>query len=119
MNSQSGKGGVAYIMKTEHSLDLPDACKSNSVQVVQQLTDSEGGEVSPAEMWSTFQHEYLPKPDAPWGRFSLVKHDLSSEVDGDTYVNVVLVDNGEEVTLSGHGNGPIAAFCDALGSPWG
>jgi 2-isopropylmalate synthase len=114
VNSQSGKGGVAYIMKTEHSLDLPRRLQIEFSQVVQQLTDSEGGEVSPAEMWSTFRHEYLPNPDAPWGRFALLKHDLSSEVDGDTNVNVVLTDQGKEFTLAGHGNGPIAAFCDAM-----
>jgi 2-isopropylmalate synthase len=114
VNSQSGKGGIAYIMKTEHSLDLPRRLQIEFSHVVQQLTESEGGEVSPAEMWSTFHHEYLPNPDAHWGRFALIKHDLASEVDGDTVVHVVLTDNGEEFTLSGHGNGPIAAFCDAL-----
>lgn len=114
VNSQSGKGGVAYIMKSEHNLDLPRRLQIEFSQVVQQLTDSEGGEVSPSEMWTTFQDEYLPNPAAPWGRFALIKHDLSSEVDGETHVNVVLTDRGNEVTLSGHGNGPIAAFCNAL-----
>lgn len=114
VNSQSGKGGVAYIMKSEHNLDLPRRLQIEFSQVVQQLTDSEGGEVSPTEMWDTFQDEYLPNPAAPWGRFSLVKHELVSEVDGDTKVRVSLTDRGQEVTLDGHGNGPIAAFCDAL-----
>ena len=116
VNSQSGKGGVAYIMKTEHKLDLPRRLQIEYSQVVQQLTDSEGGEVSPAEMWDTFQDEYLPNPAAPWGRFALVKHELLSEVDGDTKVKVTITDRGNEVTLDGHGNGPIAAFCDALAS---
>lgn len=116
VNSQSGKGGVAYIMKTEHKMELPRRLQIEFSQVVQQLTDAEGGEVSPSEMWDTFQDEYLPNPAAPWGRFSLVKHDLASEVDGDTVVNVVLLDRGVETTLQGHGNGPIAAFCDALAS---
>ncbi len=114
VNSQSGKGGVAYIMKSEHNLDLPRRLQIEFSQVVQQLTDSEGGEISPSEMWSTFQDEYLPNPAAPWGRFALIKHDLASEVDGETKVNVVLTDRGQEVTLNGHGNGPIAAFADAL-----
>ena len=114
VNSQSGKGGVAYIMKSEHNLDLPRRLQIEFSQVVQQLTDSEGGEVSPSEMWDTFQDEYLPNPAAPWGRFALIRHDLASEVDGDTKVNVVISDRGQEVTLTGHGNGPIAAFCDAL-----
>ena len=55
VNSQSGKGGVAYIMKSEHNLDLPRRLQIEFSQVVQQLTDSEGGEVSPSEMWDTFQ----------------------------------------------------------------
>ncbi|MGB3674194.1 MAG: 2-isopropylmalate synthase [Candidatus Nanopelagicales bacterium] len=114
VNSQSGKGGVAYIMKSEHNLDLPRRLQIEFSQVVQQLTDSEGGEVSPTEMWETFQDEYLPNPAAPWGRFALIKHDLASEVDGETHVNVVMTDRGQEITLNGHGNGPIAAFCDAL-----
>ena len=67
-------------------------------------------------MWDTFQDEYLPNPAAPWGRFALVKHELLSEVDGDTKVKVTITDRGSEVTLDGHGNGPIAAFCDALAS---
>lgn len=116
VNSQSGKGGVAYIMKTEHSLDLPRRLQIEFSQVVQAITDSEGGEVSPEEMWQTFKDEYLPNPDKPWGRYSLRRHDLSSEVDGASTVHVTLVDNGEEFALTGQGNGPIAAFCDALAS---
>ena len=114
VNSQSGKGGVAYVMKTEHSLDLPRRLQIEFSQVVQQLTDSEGGEVTPDEMWSTFQDEYLPNPTNPWGRFSLRRHELVSEVDGETTVNVELTDNGTHVSLTGTGNGPIAAFCNAL-----
>ena len=66
-------------------------------------------------MWDFFKDEYLPNPAAPWGRFSLksIKHD--SAVDGETSVHVLLTDRGEDKTLDGTGNGPIAAFCDALG----
>ncbi len=114
VNSQSGKGGVAYIMKSEYSLDLPRRLQIEFSGVVQQVTESEGGEVTPEEMWHCFTDEYLPNADNPWGRFGLVKHDLSSEVDGETTVHVVLTDNGETVEVSGAGNGPIAAFCNAL-----
>lgn len=114
VNSQSGKGGVAYIMRTEHKLELPRRLQIEFSQVVQQVTDSEGGEVAPEEMWGVFSAEYLPDPAAPWGRFALksVKHD--SAVDGDTTVDVVITDGGNDVTLTGTGNGPIAAFCDAM-----
>ena len=114
VNSQSGKGGVAYIMRTEHSLDLPRRLQIEFSQVIQRITDSEGGEVSPEDMWATFYDEYLPNPEAPWGRFSLVSVQQDSAVDGDTTVSVVMRDNGSEVSLMGTGNGPVAAFCAAL-----
>ncbi|MEX1210527.1 MAG: 2-isopropylmalate synthase [Candidatus Nanopelagicales bacterium] len=114
VNSQSGKGGVAYIMRTEHKLELPRRLQIEFSQVVQRMTDEEGGEVSAEDMWSAFSAEYLPDPTAPWGRFALksVKH--KSDIDGDTSVDVVLFDAGAEVALTGRGNGPVAAFCDAL-----
>jgi 2-isopropylmalate synthase len=116
VNSQSGKGGVAYIMRTENSLDLPRRLQIEFSQVIQHLTDAEGGEVSPEDMWSAFTDEYLPNPDAPWGRFSLVSVQQDSAVDGETSVSVVMNDNGSAVELTGVGNGPIAAFCAALTS---
>jgi 2-isopropylmalate synthase len=114
VNSQSGKGGVAYIMRTENNLDLPRRLQIEFSQVIQHLTDSEGGEVSPEAMWDAFNDEYLPNPEAPWGRFSLVSVQQDSAVDGETTVAVVMNDDGTEVSLSGVGNGPIAAFCQAL-----
>ena len=114
VNSQSGKGGVAYIMRTEHKLELPRRLQIEFSQVVQRMTDEEGGEVSPEDMWSVFSAEYLPDPAAPWGRFALKSVKQESDIDGDTSVDVVLFDSGAEVALTGRGNGPVAAFCDAL-----
>jgi 2-isopropylmalate synthase len=114
VNSQSGKGGVAYIMRTEHKLELPRRLQIEFSQVVQRMTDEEGGEVSADEMWSVFSAEYLPDPAAPWGRLALKSVKQESDIDGDTTVDVVLVDSGTEVALTGRGNGPVAAFCDAL-----
>jgi 2-isopropylmalate synthase len=114
VNSQSGKGGVAYVMRTEHKLELPRRLQIEFSHVVQERTDSEGGEVSPADMWTAFSAEYLPDPAAPWGRFSLVSVKQDSQVDGETSVAVVLRDAGSEISISGRGNGPVAAFCDAL-----
>jgi 2-isopropylmalate synthase len=116
VNSQSGKGGVAYIMKTEHKLDLPRRLQIEFSAVVQRVTDSEGGEVTPAAMWDYFEDEYLPNPAAPWGRFALRSIAQDSAVDGATNVRVVLSDGGADVELDGTGNGPVAAFCDALSS---
>jgi 2-isopropylmalate synthase len=114
VNSQSGKGGVAYIMRTEHKLELPRRLQIEFSSVIQHHTDDEGGEVTGMQMWGIFTDEYLPNPDAPWGRFRLVKHEIVSEVEGDTVVRAWITDNGEQVELTGHGNGPIAAFCEAL-----
>ena len=114
VNSQSGKGGVTYIMRTEHKLDLPRRLQIEFSQVIQRVTDDEGGEVSPEDMWASFSAEYLPDPAAPWGRFRLIGVKQDSEVDGQTSLDVSLSDSGTELSLSGHGNGPIAAFCDAL-----
>ena len=114
VNSQSGKGGVAYIMRTEHKLELPRRLQIEFSQVVQRMTDEEGGEVSPEDMWAAFSAEYLPDPAAPWGRFALKSVKQESDIDGDTNVDVVLFDAGAEVALTGRGNGPVAAFCGAL-----
>ena len=114
VNSQSGKGGVAYIMKTEHQLDLPRKLQIEFSQVIQKVTDTEGGEVSPTAMWDIFKDEYLPNPQKPWGRFSLVSVAQDSAVDGDTTLTATIKDNGKEFVIKGVGNGPIAAFCEAL-----
>ena len=117
VNSQSGKGGVAYIMRTEHNLELPRRLQIEFSQVIQKVTDSEGGEVSPQAMWDVFLDEYLPSKDTPWGRFKLKTVAVDSDVDGETRVRVGMSDtqSGQEVVDSeGTGNGPIAAFCAAL-----
>jgi 2-isopropylmalate synthase len=117
VNSQSGKGGVAYIMRTENKLELPRRLQIEFSAVIQRQTDSEGGEVTPAQMWDAFKDEYLPNPDSPWGRFKLKSVAADSDVDGDTTVRVVLSDTeapSGEVELEGTGNGPIAAFCAAM-----
>ena len=117
VNSQSGKGGVAYVMKSEHELDLPRRLQIEFSRVIQAYTDTEGGEVSPAQMWAAFQDEYLPDPSAPWGRFALKSLAQSSAVDAVDSLTVVVNDAAAgDVTLEGSGNGPIAAFCQALGS---
>ncbi len=114
VNSQSGKGGVAYIMRTENKLDLPRRLQIEFSQVIQHHTDDEGGEVLPEQMWRIFTDEYLPNPDAPWGRLALVSVNQDSAVGGETTVSAVLTDAGRQIHLTGHGNGPIAAFCNAL-----
>ena len=114
VNSQSGKGGVAYIMKSDHHLDLPRRLQIEFSQVIQTKTDTQGGEVTPEAMWAAFEDEYLPNPKAPWGRYALGSLSQSSSEDSSDSIVVEIIDNGEVVTLTGEGNGPIAAFCAAL-----
>jgi 2-isopropylmalate synthase len=114
VNSQSGKGGVAYVMKEEHHLDLPRRLQIEFSKVVQAKTDSEGGEVLPAEMWQIFEDEYLPTESAPWGRFRLRGLAQTSVLDEDVHLSISLLDRGQMHELKGQGNGPIAAFCKIL-----
>ena len=114
VNSQSGKGGVAYIMKTDHGLNLPRAMQVEFSSVVQAVTDAEGGEVNSKAMWDIFAGEYLDRT-APIEPISLTVEGGKSD-DDDSQVTVHLVHNGEEKTLTGHGNGPVAAYANALES---
>ena len=120
VNSQSGKGGVAYLLKSDHSLDLPRKLQIEFSRVVQGLTDSEGGEVSSEKLWEIFQDEYLPAPieksELKWGRFELKRMKTESEMDGEVKLQIVLRDGGKEVEASGTGNGPISAFLAILGA---
>ena len=120
VNSQSGKGGVAYLLKSDHSLDLPRKLQIEFSRVVQGLTDSEGGEVSSEKLWEIFQDEYLPAPieksELKWGRFELKRMKTESEMDGELKLQIVLRDGDKEVEASGTGNGPLSAFLSILGA---
>ena len=118
VNSQSGKGGVAYLLKTDHSLDLPRKLQIEFSRVVQNKTDQDGGEVSSAKLWDIFIDEYLPAPadriDLKWGRFELKKMRTESNMDGHVELNIVLRDGVGELQATGTGNGPISAFLNVL-----
>jgi 2-isopropylmalate synthase len=111
VNSQSGKGGVAYILKSEHKLDLPRRLQIEFSRSVQRHTDDEGGEMSPADIWSAFRAEYLDR-DTPLKLDSVHTSSAAGEKDA-LDVNVYV--DGEMRSLSGAGNGPIAAFVSAIG----
>ena len=118
VNSQSGKGGISYLMKHERHLDLPRRLQIEFSRAVQAFTDTAGGEVTADDLWRIFSDEYLPV-DAdselePWGRFALRGTRAVSGGDAPDTLSVDLVDNGTDITLQGSGNGPIAAFIDAL-----
>ena len=117
VNSQSGKGGVAYLLKTDHSLDLPRKLQIEFSRVVQNKTDSDGGEVTSEALWEIFTDEYLPSADPTnkWGRFELKRMRTESDMDGIVNLDVVLRDGSGETEVTGVGNGPISAFIDVLG----
>jgi 2-isopropylmalate synthase len=112
VNSQSGKGGVAYLLKKDHNLDLPRRLQIEFSGVVQRKTDSEGGEVSSDALWEIFQDEYLPSQEATakWGRFELTGSRTESDFNGTLNLSVDLRDGASTSRQDAVGNGPIDAF---------
>ena len=106
MNSQSGKGGVAYIMKAEHGFDLPRRLQIEFSKTIQAITEDSGTEIAPGAMWDAFQGEYLPEAPA----IVLESQELRSDREGRTTITAQLVVDGEHRTVTGDGNGPIDAF---------
>lgn len=111
VNSQSGKGGVAYVMKAEYGFDLPRRLQIEFSKSIQKVTEDLGTEISPVAMWEAFEAEYLP----PTPRLRLVSHELKSASDGTgSTITAQLVVDGEHRTITGAGNGPIDAFVHAM-----
>jgi 2-isopropylmalate synthase len=120
VNSQSGKGGVAYIVKNDYHLDLPRRLQIEFMRVIQEITDVTGKEITPPEIWSAFEATYLSPVAAA---LELVQHDTSDHANGvgpdRTRLQAVVRLLGQEQTIAGKGNGPIAAFTDALAKECG
>ena len=126
VNSQSGKGGIAYLLKTEHSLDLPRRLQIEFSSVVQRVADADGHEMTGADIWQIFADEYLAVDEGLaadlgtqlelWGRLRLRGTRTVSTESGTTSMEVTLIDHGTTVNLTGTGNGPVDAFVDALRS---
>nr|WP_246012636.1 2-isopropylmalate synthase [Myceligenerans xiligouense] len=124
VNSQSGKGGVAYLLKHDHGLDLPRRLQIEFSGAVQRVTDTGGHEVSGDDIWRIFTDEYLPIEEGsagavesglrPWGRLKLEHTRVTGAEGGTATMEVDVVDRGEKQTLTGSGNGPIDAFVDAI-----
>jgi 2-isopropylmalate synthase len=112
VNSQSGKGGVAYLLKKDHNLELPRRLQIEFSGVVQHKTDAEGGEVSSDDLWAIFQDEYLPAKDKAnkWGRFELTGSRTESDFNGTLKLSVDLRDGDSVSRQDTIGNGPIDAF---------
>ncbi|KAA0976336.1 2-isopropylmalate synthase [Paeniglutamicibacter gangotriensis] len=120
VNSQSGKGGVAYLLKNEHSLDLPRRAQIEFSSVIQRKTDGEGGEISAAEIWNVFQDEYLPVTEGSdaqdWGRFKLGSATAETAEDGSFVLTATLLIDGVPHRRTAAGNGPINALVEILGN---
>ncbi|MFD9195345.1 2-isopropylmalate synthase [Streptomyces phaeochromogenes] len=114
VNSQSGKGGIAYVLKNDHSLDLPRRMQIEFSKIIQAKTDAEGGEVTGKDIWAVFQDEYLPNAQNPWGRIQVSNGQSTTDRDGVDTLTVEAEVDGAETVLVGTGNGPISAFFHAL-----
>ena len=113
INSQSGKGGIAYVLQADYGLNLPRSLQVEFSQDIQQITDAEGKEVSPKRIHERFLEVYVDQPAA---RLKFVDHQTFPDpvMKGRRVVEATIVDNGKDVTISGTGNGPIDGFVDAL-----
>ncbi|CAN5669846.1 2-isopropylmalate synthase [soil metagenome] len=115
VNSQSGKGGVAYIMEVEHGFSLPRRLQIEFSKTIQHIVEDTGTEIGPGAMWDAFTRTYLPE-HAP---LQLRSSELTSSTDGSSTITAQLVADGEATTITGSGNGPVAAFVDGLESALG
>ncbi|RAR62177.1 MULTISPECIES: 2-isopropylmalate synthase [Halomonadaceae] len=111
VNSQSGKGGISYLLEQEHGIELPRRLSIEFSQVVQEVADRTGREITSKMIYQAFSDEYLDKA-APYG---LINHRLSSEPDSPrVHLEALIEHKGERETIRGEGNGPLAAFIKAL-----
>ena len=109
INSQSGKGGVAFILEKDHGVSLPRRLQISLSQKIQKLADSSGKEISSSQIWEIFEESYL----IPKNNFSYIKHTSSSKEDAHS-LELTLNMNNEEITIYGTGNGPIDSFINGL-----
>jgi 2-isopropylmalate synthase len=111
INSQSGKGGIAYVLEREHGLELPRLLQIEFSKVVQAIADGEGGELAADRLWTAFREEYLDN-----GRYEFLSHSTEpdAEREGESRVIARIRDDGVQKDIAGHGTGPIDGFVDAL-----
>ena len=114
INSQSGKGGVAYLLEKDHGLSMPRRLQIEFSQVIQKIADESGKEISPSDIWDNFQETYLNSS----GRYEFIEHHINSSSNKDgTQSDEITIDlkhNSDVVTIEGCGNGPIDAMIDAI-----
>lgn len=117
VNSQSGKGGVAFLMSSAHSLELPRRLQIEFSRIVQAQTEAAGGEIDADTLWQIFADAYLPSDSAadlePWGRYVLGRTSVTAD-DSGAALQAELFDRGEQLIINAHGNGPVDAFVQGL-----
>ena len=118
VNSQSGKGGVAYLLKSDYHLDLPRRLQIEFSRVVQELAEVNGGEITSQQLWHAFTDEYLPgeQEHTKWGRLELLRTASESDMEGEVNLTVQLRDGEHMLEETGSGNGPISALISILNS---
>ena len=118
VNSQSGKGGVAYLLKSDYHLDLPRRLQIEFSRVVQELAEGNGGEITSEQLWHAFTDEYLPgeQDHTKWGRLELLRTASESDMTGEVNLTVQLRDGENVLEEKGSGNGPISALIGILNS---
>ena len=114
INSQSGKGGVAYLLEKDHGLSMPRRLQIEFSQVIQKLADESGKEISPSDIWNNFQNTYLAKS----GNYEFLEHNINSKANNDgtqsDHIEMSLLSDTKKITIKGSGNGPLDAMIDAI-----
>ena len=110
VNSQSGKGGIAYIMEYEHGFALPRRLQIEFSRHIQAVTEDTGTEISPTDLWTEFTQNYLPEDSG----LALRSYEMATDDDEVSVITAQLVVDDEPVTVTGRGNGPIAAFVHGM-----
>ncbi|MEM7018624.1 MAG: alpha-isopropylmalate synthase regulatory domain-containing protein, partial [Pseudomonadota bacterium] len=105
INSQSGKGGVAYILEANYGYSLPRRLQVEFSKIVQQITDGTSQEIAARDIWTVFEAEYLMREEP----YKFIEYELKKE-----HIKAVIEENGERIEVEGNGNGPIDAFADAM-----
>ena len=114
INSQSGKGGVAYLLEKDHGLSMPRRLQIEFSQVIQKLADESGKEISPSDIWNNFQNTYLAKS----GNYEFLEHNINSKANNDgtqsDQIEMSLLSDTKKISIKGSGNGPLDAMIDAI-----
>ncbi len=114
INSQSGKGGVAYLLEKDHGLSMPRRLQIEFSQVIQKIADESGKEISPSDIWDNFQKTYLDTV----GKYEFLEHNINSQANKDgtqaDEINLNLQIDAKKISISGSGNGPLDAMINAI-----